>query len=92
MSDVFDLVNAAFEYCGAAIIWLNIVQLAEDKQIKGIDWRVLVFWCIWGGWSVLYFSHLDQTHSFLASCVVLLADFVYMCQLCWYTLNKKQES
>lgn len=62
-----DLINALFEATGAVVIWLNFRRLLRDRSIKGVDWRVTLFYAFWGAWNLPYYYGVGHWLSCAAS-------------------------
>ena len=74
----FDHVNAAFEVLGAALVWQNFKRLRVDREVKGMDPRVVVFFTTWGYWNLLYYPSLGQWWSALAGGVLALGNTAWV--------------
>lgn len=73
-----DLINGAFEACGALALCANIRQLLKDKQVRGIHWGSTIFFTSWGLWNVFYYPHLGQWASFAGGLFIALANIVWL--------------
>jgi hypothetical protein len=73
-----DLGNGAFELFGGILTWQNVRRVRRDKQIRGIDWRVQVFWTSWGVWNLGYYPSLNQWCSFVGGIMVVTANAVWL--------------
>ena len=86
-----DLANAIFEGLGAFVIFLNVKRILKDKQVKGFDWRVMLFFTLWGYWNLYYYPHLDQWLSFTAGLGIVVSNTIYTVLLVYYvTLERRQ--
>lgn len=74
----FDFINGCFEAFGAFCIWGNFRRLWIDRQVKGVDWKNVVFFWSWGLWNCFYYPHLDQTFSFYAGVVLALGNTAWV--------------
>lgn len=61
-----DIVNAAFQITGAFLVWQNYRRLRLDRVVTGVDWRVQMFFTVWGYWNLLYYPHLGHWWSAVA--------------------------
>ena len=86
-----DLANAAFEAVGALVILLNIRRIRRDRLVRGVDWRVMLFFTLWGYWNLYYYPHLDQWLSFAAGLGIVMTNTVYTVLMVYYvTLERRQ--
>lgn len=76
----FDLINGLFEIGGAVATCLNVRSLMRDKEVKGVDWRMFVFYVGWGLFNLIYYPHLGQWLSFAGGCCIVAAN------ACWLAL------
>lgn len=84
-----DLINACFEGVGAIVIWRNVFALRRDRRVAGVDWRVTVFYSLWGVSNLVYYGALHQPFSLLA-CVRIAAGNITWVLL--YLRLRKEES
>lgn len=84
-----DLINAMFEGCGTLFIALNIRRLWQDKLVRGLDWRVQVFFTAWGIWNIFYYPYLGQLFSFIAGIGIVAANVVYVAMVIYYVRKEK---
>lgn len=85
-----DLINASFEGVGAFIILLNIRRILADKLVRGVDWRVMGFFTLWGVWNIYYYPHLGQWLSFLAGLGICAANIVYLALMIHYVRKEQR--
>lgn len=69
-----DIFNAVFEATGAFVVWLNFRRLLRDRSIKGVDWRVTVFYACWGAWNLPYYYGVGHYLSCVASVGICAAN------------------
>lgn len=72
-----DLINGAFELLGGLALWQNVKRIRADKQIKGVNWQVTLFFTSWGFWNLFYYPSLDQWFSFAGGLNIVAAN-------CWW--------
>lgn len=73
-----DIINGLFEAFGAYACWGNVARLKKDRDVKGIVWQyTAVFW-VWGLWNVFYYPWLAQWFSFVAGCVLVVGNGVWL--------------
>lgn len=82
MTSLPDAVNGLFEVLGAVTIWGNVRRILRDKQVRGIDWRVTLFFSAWGYWNLYYYPSLEQWLSF-AGGLALVAGNTLWVALAW---------
>ena len=73
-----DLINGIFEAGGGWMLWKNVQRIRRDKQVRGVDWRVTIFFTLWGYWNAFYYPHLDQWLSFYGGLVIVLANTAWL--------------
>lgn len=87
-----DIGNALFEFFGGILIWLSVRKLHQDKQVKGVHWAPITFFCLWGYWNLFYYAHLDQWYSWAAGINVTFANTVWVGQMIYYAVKEKNEA
>jgi len=85
-----DTANASFEMLGGIFLWLNVLRLYRDKLVRGWDWRVMVFFTVWGFWNLYYYPHLDQWLSFVAGAFIAVTNAVYLALALYYIRKERQ--
>ena len=84
MVDPWDAGNFFFEGVGSVMTWLNVRRLRRDKEVKGIDWRVMIFWTMWGLYNLFYYPHLNQWLSFVGGISIVTANAVWVLMVIYY--------
>lgn len=84
-----DAINGMFELVGSALIWLNVKQLYRDKMFRGVAIAPTAFFDCWGMWNLYYYPHLGQWVSFAGGCSMVVANFVWVCQMIHYGRGEK---
>ena len=76
-----DIINGLFESIGGIMIWLNVLAILKDREVKGINWLTVVFFTSWGYWNLYYYPHLNQWASFLGGLVIVSGNtaWIYYC-------------
>lgn len=82
-----DLINAAFEFLGGALICVNIKILYNAKMARGVHWGPTGFFAAWGFWNLFYYPHLDQWWSFAGGLFIVCANTVWVLQMLYYRKN-----
>lgn len=73
-----DVVNGIFESLGAVAIWGNVRRILRDKMLKGVDWRVTLFFSSWGYWNLFYYPSLDQWFSFAGGLALVAGNTLWV--------------
>jgi hypothetical protein len=73
-----DFGNGLFELIGGFCVWQNVKRIRQDKQVKGVDWRVTGFFTSWGFWNLWYYPSLSQWLSFLGGLVIVAGNVVWL--------------
>lgn len=79
-----DLINATFEIVGALLTWMNVRQVARDKGHMGIYLPAIGTFALWGVWNLFYYYHLAQFWSWLATFVMVAANFSWVGLMLYY--------
>lgn len=82
--DKFDAVNGMFEAVAAVLVWGNVRALLRDKQVRGVNLRVNVWYCFWGCSSLAYYWNLGHWISFSGNSMILLANLVWLAMAVYY--------
>lgn len=69
-----DLINAMFETAGGTMVWLNVLAIRRDQQVKGIEPWAIALMTLWGCWNLWYYPHLGQWASFWGGLVIVSAN------------------
>lgn len=85
-----DHINGLFELIGGLLIWANVVRLARDRQIRGVDWRVTGFFWAWGLWNLFYYPHLGQWWSFAGGLMIVVANCAWLA-LAWRYRHREHD-
>jgi len=75
-----DMVNGLFEVTGGIFAWRNAAQLYKDCDIVGVYWPTYGFLCLWGLWSLLFYSALAQPYSFYGGACILSGNLAWLIQ------------
>lgn len=73
-----DLINGAFEFCGAAALTMNVYRILRDKQVRGMHWASTIFFTAWSLWNLGYYPTLHQWFSFAGGCAIAIANLVWL--------------
>ena len=73
-----DLANGLFEALGAFVLYQNVKAIKRDKSIKGVDWRVTIFFTAWGFWNLFYYPSLDQWLSFFGGLGIVAVNSLWL--------------
>jgi hypothetical protein len=72
-----DIVNGAFETCGAVASVPDIHRLRRDKNIRGVYWPTRIFFLVWGFWNLFYYPSLSQWYSFSGGVALTIANTIW---------------
>jgi hypothetical protein len=87
-----DLVNGLFELLGGVVLIFNCLRMHKDKQLKGVNIWVTVFFNAWGFWNIYYYPHLNQWLSFFGGLSITTANTIWVLMAIYYTrIYKKVE-
>lgn len=78
LPQINDLTNASFEVIGGICTWMNVLKLAKDRVIRGVDWRVSFFWWSWGAWNLVYYPSLNQMASFIGGLILCAGNAAWI--------------
>lgn len=73
-----DAVNGLFELAGGFALWNNVGRIRKDKQVRGVNWQVTLFFTSWGFWNLFYYPSLDQWLSFAGGLNIVAANAVWL--------------
>lgn len=82
-----DLVNGAFEMLGGFALWNNVKRIKVDKQCRGVNWQVTLFFTSWGFWNLFYYPSLGQWASFLGGLNIVTANGFWLFYAIKYRRN-----
>ena len=82
--DNLDIGNAAFEGVGSLVTWLNVRALYRDKQVAGVDWKVILFFATWGLWNLYYYPMIGHVLSALAGVVLCAGNLTWVAMALYY--------
>jgi ABC-type transport system involved in cytochrome c biogenesis permease subunit len=80
-----DLINGTFESLGSVFILFSIIKLHKEKQVKGVDYKHIAFFTIWGIWNLYYYPSLNQRLSFIGGILIVIANVVWVSQIIYYS-------
>ena len=87
----WDIGNAFFEGIGSVMTWLNVRRVYIDKEVKGVQWQVTLFWTAWGVYNLFLYPHLDLWLSFYGGISIVLANAVWVGMVIRYTYFTTRE-
>lgn len=82
--EYWDYGNAFFEIVGSVLIWLNVRRLYIDKEVKGYDWRVTMFWTAWGVFNMFFYPAMGLWVSFAGGVSIVIANAVWVTMVLHY--------
>ena len=78
MLSVPDTINGLFELFGGVVLWGNVKAIKRDKMIRGVNWKVTMFFTSWGFWNTFYYPHLGQWLSFAGGLVIVFVNCFWL--------------
>jgi hypothetical protein len=88
---IVDIINAFFPFVGAGLVALNIKQLYNDKEVKGIHWFPPLFFYTGQAWGVYFFYSLGQYYSFVGASILLSVSMVWYTMMIYYKFFRDQK-
>jgi hypothetical protein len=73
-----DIINGAFEACGAAMLALNVQRVWRDRALAGVHWAPTLFFTSWGFWNLFYYPSLNQWASFAGGCALVTMNAAWI--------------
>lgn len=87
-----DQINGLFELVGAAFLWLNVLQIRRDREIKGVDWKAVAFFFVWGLWNLVYYPSLGQYWSLCGGAMIVVVNFIWLAHVAYYALIAQRDT
>ena len=88
--NITDLVNMFFELIAFIFVFINIIKLQKDKKVNGIHWISVLFFAVWGYYSLFFYNYNDLNYSFLGALLLSLTDTIWLIQILYYeNINSK---
>lgn len=78
MKELMDTINAFFEACAAVLLWLNVLKLLKERELRGMHWAPVLLFVLWGFWNLAYYAYLEQWWSLGAGICVALANIAWL--------------
>ncbi len=75
---LLDVVNGIFELGGSIVIWMNVKAILRDREIKGVDWRVTVWFTLWGFFNLILYPLLGMVWSTIAGAILCLGNLTWV--------------
>lgn len=82
-----DFINGTFELLGGVLLIQNCRRLLHDRVVKGVDYRVMAFFALWGVWNLYYYPSLNQWLSFTGGLVIVCANIVWVALAIYFRRN-----
>ena len=83
------MINSIFEGGGALLLFMNIVRLYKDKQVRGFHWLPTLFFALWSVYNLFYYTHLNQMFSFAGACLMALFNMTFAIMAIYYIRKEK---
>jgi hypothetical protein len=68
--------------------WLNVRRLYKDKTVVGVDWRITVFWTVWGIFNLGFYPALGLWLSFAGGVSIVIANATGVAMVMHYRKNR----
>lgn len=79
-----DAINGLYELFGGYFIFLHILKLLKDKEVKGVSWVAVMYFSSWGYWNLFYYPHLNQYMSFIGGIVIAITNTAWLYLIFYY--------
>lgn len=79
-----DLINGGFELVGAVMVWLSVLALYRQKEVRGVFWPSWAFFAAWGMWNLHYYPSLEQMVSFYAGLLLVSGNVAWVVLALYY--------
>jgi hypothetical protein len=79
-----DIINGLWELGGGLVYWKAVMALHRDKEVKGYDPLVTLFFFGWGFWNCFFYPANGLWASFFGGVFLALTNLVYLCCLVYY--------
>ena len=73
-----DLINGLFESLGAVVLSGNVKAIRAHKMVRGVNWKVTLFFTAWGFWNIYYYPHLGQWLSFTGGLAIVAVNCAWL--------------
>lgn len=80
-----DAITSLFQIGAIAFLIVNIVQLNKDRELKGVNIWMIIYFTVWAYWSIYMYVELDQFLSALMSIGIAVAYTIWLF-LAWFIL------
>ena len=87
-ASILDIVNMTFFFSSSFVIWLNVMKIYKDKQIRGVKLIPGVFFCVSCSWGIFYYVKLGQPWSVIGMILMAIANFAWTFLAIYYTKIK----
>lgn len=86
LSNIFwqDAVNGIFEMAGAPFIFLSVLKLYKDKEVKGVSWAATAFFSSCGLWNLYFYPFMGAWLSFFGGLALVLVNLIWLAQIVYY--------
>jgi len=87
-----DWMNGFFELAGGLFILFSCCKLHKDKKVRGVSFKHVAYFTLWGYWNIHYYINLDQWLSLVGSLSVTLINTFWLGQIIYYIRKEKYGS
>jgi hypothetical protein len=84
-----DHINGTFEFLGGIAVWSNVHRIWKDRELKGINWIVTLFFLVWTLWNLYYYPALGQWWSFWGGLSIASGNLAWLLSLLYIMTRKK---
>jgi len=86
-----DVVQGIFQLSAGGFVSLSVWQLHRDKIVRGVSYKHVAFFSVFGFWNLFFFSNYDLWFSFWGSLGVVSMNTIWLCQILYYRIKEYQE-
>ena len=74
----FDALNSVFQATGGILTFLHVKEVVRFQTWRGAHWGPVLFYFLWGVWSVAFYGYLGFPLSTAASAMPALGNGAYL--------------
>jgi hypothetical protein len=83
-----DFINGVFEAGLSCFLIKGVLQLRQDRIVKGFFWPTVAWTSAWGLWNLYYYPALDQWWSFTGGVAVVSVNLTWLTHVAYYWRNE----
>lgn len=73
-----DLANGLFEGLGAVFLAMNVRQLWQDRELRGVHWAPTVFFTAWSSFNLWFYPSQGLWWSFWGGLSIAIVNAVWL--------------